>query len=46
MGAWAFVLKSGTPDELVETVRSVASGIMLIEDADVDAARERLKHRP
>lgn len=46
MGACAFVLKSGTPDELVATVRSVASGNMLIEDADVNAARERLKHRP
>lgn len=46
MGAHAFVLKSGTPDELVATVRSVASGKMLIEDADVDAARERLKPRP
>jgi DNA-binding NarL/FixJ family response regulator len=45
LGAYAFVLKSGTPDELVETVRSVASGNMLILDADVDAARERLKHR-
>ena len=45
MGACAFVLKSGTPDELVATVRSVASGNMLIEDADVNAARERLKHR-
>ncbi len=46
LGAYAFVLKSGTPDELVATVRSVASGNMLIDDADVDAARERLKHRP
>jgi two-component system response regulator DevR len=46
LGACAFVLKSGTPDELVATVRSVALGNMLIEDADVDAARERLKHRP
>jgi DNA-binding NarL/FixJ family response regulator len=45
-GAYAFVLKSGTPDELVATLRSVASGNMLIDDADVDAARERLKHRP
>ena len=45
MGAYAFVLKSGTPDELVATVRFVASGNMLIEDADVNAARERLKHR-
>lgn len=46
LGACAFLLKSGTPDELVEAVRSVASGNMLILDADVDAARERLKNRP
>jgi DNA-binding NarL/FixJ family response regulator len=46
LGARAFLLKSGTPDELVEAVRSVASGSMLILDDDVDAARLRLKHRP
>lgn len=46
LGACAFLLKSGTPDELVAAVRSVASGSMLIIDADVEAARERLKHRP
>ena len=45
LGVYAFVLKSGTPDQLVATVRSVASGQMLIEDAAVDAARERLKSR-
>lgn len=46
LGACAFLLKSGTPDDLVEAVRSVALGNMLILDADVDAARERLKNRP
>lgn len=46
LGASAFLLKSGTPDELIATVRSVASGAMLITDADVDAARERLKNLP
>lgn len=46
LGASAFLLKSGTPDELVEAVRSVALGHMLILDADVAAARERLKNRP
>lgn len=46
LGACAFLLKSGTPDELVDAVRSVASGSMLIQEADVDAARERLKNRP
>lgn len=45
LGACAFLLKSGTPDELVEAVRSVAEGQMLIVDADVDAARERLQSR-
>lgn len=43
LGASAFLLKSGTPDELVEAVRSVASGDKLIAQADVDAARDRLK---
>lgn len=46
LGACAFLLKSGTPDELIEAVRSVASGDMLILDADVDAARERLRLQP
>ncbi len=46
LGACAFLLKSGTPDELIDAVRSVASGDMLILDADVDAARERLRLQP
>jgi DNA-binding NarL/FixJ family response regulator len=46
LGARAFLLKSGTPDELIDAVRSVASGSMLILDDDVDAARSRLQHRP
>ncbi len=45
LGACAFVLKSGTPDDLVEAVRAVAAGEMLIRDLEVDAARQRLKHR-
>lgn len=46
LGARAFLLKSGTPDQLIEAVRSVASGGMLIHDEDVDAARARLLNRP
>lgn len=45
LGARAFLLKSGTPDELVEAVRSVALGGMLILNAEVDAARARLMNR-
>lgn len=46
LGARAFLLKSGTPDDLVSAVRSVANGDMLILGPDVDAARERLRDRP
>lgn len=42
IGASAFLLKSGTPDELVTAVRSVAAGDMLIDDEDVEQARLRL----
>lgn len=42
IGASAFLLKSGTPDELVAAVRSVAAGDMLIDDEDVEQARVRL----
>lgn len=45
LGASAFLLKSGTPDELVDAVRSVASGDVLIAEEDVVAARLRL-NRP
>lgn len=46
LGARAFLLKSGTPDDLVDAVRVVAAGGNLIEFADVAAARERLKQHP
>ena len=46
LGASAFLLKSGTPDDLVAAVRSVANGDSLIQGDDVEAARERLKQRP
>lgn len=46
LGASAFLLKSGTPDELVTAVRNVAAGGTLIDERDVEAARERLRRRP
>lgn len=46
LGASAFLLKSGTPDELVTAVRNVAAGGILIDERDVEAARERLRRRP
>lgn len=42
IGACAFLLKSGTPDDLVAAVRSVAAGGNLIDEHDVDEARVRL----
>lgn len=43
LGASAFVLKSGRPQELVETIRLVADGAQLIDPEVVDAARRRLE---
>jgi DNA-binding NarL/FixJ family response regulator len=43
LGAAAFVLKSGRPQELVETIRLVAGGAQLIDPEVVDAARRRLE---
>lgn len=43
LGASAFVLKSGRPQELAETIRKVVDGIVLFDSDIVDTARERLK---
>jgi DNA-binding NarL/FixJ family response regulator len=42
LGASAFILKSGRPQELVETIRSVAAGAELIDPDAVETARQRL----
>ena len=42
LGASAFILKSGRPQELVETIRSVAGGAELIDEDVVETARQRL----
>lgn len=42
LGASAFVLKSGRPQELAETIRLVAGGEQLIDPEVVEAARRRL----
>jgi DNA-binding NarL/FixJ family response regulator len=42
LGASAFILKSGRPQELVETIRSVAAGAELIDEDVVERARQRL----
>ena len=45
LGASAFLLKSGTADGLVRTIRDVASGIRLINPAEVRTAAESLEKR-
>lgn len=42
LGASAFVLKSGRPQELVDTIRQVVDGEELFDPGIVDAARLRL----
>lgn len=42
LGAVAFLLKSGRPHEIADAVRNVAAGAVLIDGADVEAARRRL----
>lgn len=41
-GAAAFLAKSGTSEQLIATLKSVAAGANLIDPADVRAAAERL----
>jgi len=45
LGASAFVLKSGSSDALVQTIRDVASGMRLINPAEVRVALETLEKR-
>lgn len=45
LGASAFVLKSGSSDALVQTIRDVASGMRLINQAEVRTASESLEKR-
>ena len=45
LGASAFVLKSGTSDALVQTIKDVASGMRLINPAEVRVASETLEKR-
>ncbi len=45
LGASAFVLKSGSSDALVQTIRDVASGMRLINPAEVRVASETLEKR-
>lgn len=45
LGASAFVLKSGSSDALVQTIRDVASGMRLINPAEVRVASESLEKR-
>jgi hypothetical protein len=45
LGASAFILKSGTSDALVQTIRDVASGMRLINPAEVRVASETLEKR-
>lgn len=45
LGASAFVLKSGSSDALVQTIKDVASGMRLINPAEVRTAAESLEKR-
>ena len=45
LGARAFVLKTGTADGLVKTIRDVASGVRLINPAEARSAAESLEKR-
>jgi two-component system response regulator DevR len=45
LGASAFILKSGTSDALVQTIKDVASGMRLINPAEVRVASETLEKR-
>ncbi len=43
LGASAFILKSGRPQELVDTIREVAAGARLFDDDAIQVARSRLE---
>ena len=45
LGASAFILKTGSSENLIQTIRDVASGIRLINAAEVRAASESLEKR-
>ena len=45
LGASAFVLKTGSSDDLIQTIRDVASGMRLINAAEVRSASELLEKR-
>jgi DNA-binding NarL/FixJ family response regulator len=45
LGASAFVLKTGSSDDLIQTIRDVASGMRLIDAAEVRSASESLEKR-
>lgn len=45
LGASAFLLKSGSSDALVQTIKDVASGMRLINPAEVRVASESLEKR-
>ena len=45
LGASAFVLKTGSSDDLIQTIRDVASGMRLINAAEVRSASESLEKR-
>ena len=45
LGASAFILKSGSSDALVQAIRDVASGMRLINPAEVRVASESLEKR-
>jgi DNA-binding NarL/FixJ family response regulator len=45
LGASAFVLKTGSSDDLIQTIRDVASGMRLISAAEVRSASESLEKR-
>lgn len=45
MGASAFILKTGSSDDLIQTVRDVAAGLRLINVTDVRSASESLEKR-
>ena len=43
LGASAFMLKSGRPQELVDTIRAVSTGSNLFDLEDIESARRRLE---
>jgi NarL family two-component system response regulator LiaR len=45
LGASAFVLKTGSSEDLIQTIRDVASGLRLINATEVRAASESLEKR-